>query len=171
VTPESQASHFKYQITSFSLDETLALGQKIGEIVVKGTLIALIGDLGSGKTAFAQGLARGLGVPAGYYITSPTFTLINEYPGRYRLYHVDLYRIASIVEAEDIGLLDIMEGDGITVIEWADRIEKDLPAGCLRLHFETTDDDTRVISLQAQGGKENLMLKEIKNWIEEQQCV
>ena len=62
MAPESQASHFKYQITSFSLDETLALGQKIGEIVVKGTLIALIGDLGSGKTAFVQGLARGLGV-------------------------------------------------------------------------------------------------------------
>ena len=165
--PDSPVSPLSYQTTSFSLDETQAIGQKIGEIVVVGTLITLSGDLGSGKTSFVQGLARGLGVPAEYYITSPTFTLINEYPGRCRLYHVDLYRIGSIEEAEDIGLYEIMEAGGITAIEWADRIEKDLPTDRICFEFEIESNNSRVIALQAQGKKETKLLNEIIGWIEE----
>jgi tRNA threonylcarbamoyladenosine biosynthesis protein TsaE len=164
--PDSPVWPLSYQTTSFSLDETQAIGQKIGKIVVVGTLITLYGSLGSGKTSFVQGLARGLGVPPDYYITSPTYTLINDYPGRYRLYHVDLYRIDGIDEAEDIGLYEIMEGDGITAIEWADRIEKDLPSDRVRLEFETNSDDSRAITLQAQGINEIKLLNEIIMWIE-----
>ena len=166
--PDSPVSPLSYQITSFSLDETQAIGQKIGEIVVTGTLITLYGNLGSGKTSFVQGLARGLGVPAEYYITSPTYTLINDYPGRCNLYHVDLYRIDGIDETEDIGLYEIMDGDGITAIEWADRIEKDLPSDRVSLEFETTSDDSRIITLKAQGVREIKLLKEIIVWIEGQ---
>ena len=166
--PDSPVLPLSYQTTSFSLDETQAIGQKIGEIVVTGTLITLYGNLGSGKTSFVQGLARGLGVPAEYYITSPTYTLINDYPGRCNLYHVDLYRIDGIDEAEDIGLYEIMDGDGIIAIEWADRIEKDLPSDRVSLEFETTGDDSRIITLKAQGVKEIKLLKEIIVWFEEQ---
>lgn len=164
--PDSPVWPLSYQTTSFSLDETQAIGQKIGKIVVAGTLITLYGSLGSGKTSFVQGLARGLGVPPDYYITSPTYTLINDYPGRCRLYHVDLYRIDGIDEAEDIGLYEVMEGDGITAIEWADRIEKDLPSDRVRLEFETNNDDSRAITLQAQGINEIKLLNEIIMWIE-----
>ena len=165
---KSQVSNFKFQITTFSLDETQALGQKIGATVTSGTVIALTGDLGSGKTSFVQGLARGLGVSPDFYITSPTFTIINEYPGRYRLFHVDLYRIDNPYETEEIGLYDIMGGDGITVIEWADRIENDLPTEHLHLQFKILDDETRKISIHAYGSKENILLKETKKWIKEQ---
>ena len=80
------------KLTTHSLDETLSLGINIGKMLNAGAIIALTGDLGSGKTSFVQGLAKGLDVSERYYITSPTFTLINEYPGRYRLFHIDLYR-------------------------------------------------------------------------------
>ncbi len=162
-----ETGNLKLQITTLSLDETRALGQKIGATVTGGTVIALTGDLGSGKTSFVQGLARGLEVPSDYYITSPTFTLINEYPGRYRLFHVDLYRIVNPFETEEIGLSDIMGGDGITVIEWADRIEDELPAEHLHLQFEILNDETRKIFIHAYGSKKNILLKETRKWIEE----
>ena len=101
----------KIDIIAHSVDETRKLGQKIGTLIKQPLVIALIGDLGSGKTAFVQGLACGLEVPDGYYITSPTFTLINEYPGRHPLAHVDLYRLEDIHDFEDLGLdsLDIVD--------------------------------------------------------------
>lgn len=167
MAPKSQVSNYNTKITTFSLDETRALGQKIGATVTGGTVIALTGDLGSGKTSFVQGLARGLEVSPDFYITSPTYTLINEYPGRYRLFHVDLYRIESPFDIEEIGLFDIMGGDGITVIEWADRIEDELPADHLHLQFEILNDETRKIFIHAYGSKENILLKETKIWIEE----
>jgi tRNA threonylcarbamoyladenosine biosynthesis protein TsaE len=86
----------KICITTHSVEETRELGRKIGLLIKQPFIIALIGDLGCGKTAFVQGLALGLGVPADYYITSPTFTLINEYPGRWPLFHVDLYSLEGI---------------------------------------------------------------------------
>lgn len=167
MAPKSRVSNYNTKITTFSLDETRSFGQKIGATVTGGTVIALTGDLGSGKTSFVQGLARGLEVPPDYYITSPTYTLINEYPGRYRLFHVDLYRIESPFETEEIGLFDIMGGDGITVIEWADRIEDELPAEHLHLKFKILNDETRKIFINAYGSKENILLKETQKWIEE----
>ena len=99
---------FSFETTTHSVEETRAFGERLGRHIIAGTTIALTGDLGSGKTAFVQGIARGLHVPAEYYITSPTFTLINEYPGRLRLHHVDLYRIEDPTEIEEIGLHEIM---------------------------------------------------------------
>ena len=86
----------KIDITTHSVQETRELGQNIGRLISQPITLALIGDLGSGKTAFVQGLAQGLDVPADYYITSPTFTLINEYPGRLALIHIDLYRLETV---------------------------------------------------------------------------
>lgn len=123
------------------------MGHKIGKKLKAGTIIALIGDLGSGKTVFVQGLASGLDVPDDDYITSPTFTLINEYMGRHHFYHVDLYRIENREDIDEIGLYDILKGDGITAIEWADRLPKDILARHPVVHFEIIDDDSRRIFL------------------------
>lgn len=157
-------SAFKYQITTGSVDETQKLGEIIGTAVTGGTVLALTGDLGSGKTAFVQGLARGLEVPDDYYITSPSYTLINEYPGRFPLVHVDLYRITDPVDIEDIGLYEILDDNGVVAIEWADRIgQKPLPDS-ITIHFEITDDDTRKICIYSNKLKDIYLLKKIEGF-------
>jgi len=154
-------SAFKYQITTRSMDETQILGEIIGKALTGGTVLALTGDLGSGKTAFVQGLARGLEVPNDYYITSPSYTLINEYPGRFPLFHVDLYRITDSVGIEDIGLYEILGDNGVVAIEWADRIEQKLLPDSITIHFEITDDDTRKICIYANKLKYIYLLKKL----------
>jgi len=159
-----QLSTFKYQISTRSVDETKNLGKIIGTAVTGGTVLALTGDLGSGKTSFVQGLARGLEVPDGYYITSPSYTLINEYPGRYPLFHVDLYRISDPMDMEDIGLYEILNNRGIVAIEWADRIEQKLIPDSINIHFELTGDKSRKICITADNIK-NAALFNLKSAI------
>ncbi|MEN8781008.1 MAG: tRNA (adenosine(37)-N6)-threonylcarbamoyltransferase complex ATPase subunit type 1 TsaE [Desulfobacterales bacterium] len=154
---------FTFETTTHSVEETQAFGERLGRHITAGTTIALTGDLGSGKTAFVQGIARGLHVPAEYYITSPTFTLINEYPGRLRLHHVDLYRIGDPIEIEEIGLHEILDSDGVTVIEWAERLGAELPAQHVRVHLEMTNDQTRHLTITAAGSAAVAMLKNAVN--------
>ena len=141
----------QFQITTRTPDETQKLGKTIGKWIEHPLVIGLTGDLGSGKTAFVQGLAEGLEVPGDYYITSPTFTLINEYPGRFPLFHIDLYRLDGISDLEDIGLDELLYGQAVIAIEWAEKISDGLPAEHLTMTFEITDDDYRRISLIAYG--------------------
>ena len=141
----------QFQITTRTADETRRLGETIGEWIDHPLVIGLSGDLGSGKTAFVQGLAEGLEVPGHYYITSPTFTLINEYPGRFPLYHIDLYRLDGISDLEDIGLGELLYDQAVIAIEWAEKMSDDLPAEHLTLSFEIGDDDCRRIRLNAYG--------------------
>ena len=138
-------------IETRSVTETQSLGQKIGSMIQKPTTLALIGDLGSGKTAFVQGLARGLGVPSDYYITSPTFTLVNEYPGRLPLFHIDLYRLETVRDLEDIGLDDLLYDQAVLAIEWADRVAENFSTDYLSIHFEIVDDEFRRLNLNAYG--------------------
>ena len=145
-----------------SLDETQALGEKIGKNLDPGTVLALTGDLGSGKTTFVQGLAKGLDVPDDYYITSPTYTLINEYPGRYHLFHVDLYRIENHAEFDDIGLYEILRSDGIVAIEWADKLPKNLLLEYLAIHIDILNDESRKISMAAHGLRGENLIKQIE---------
>lgn len=156
-----QLSTFKYQITTRSLDETKKLGKIIGTAVTRGTVLALTGDLGSGKTSFVQGLAKGLEVPDDYYITSPSYTLINEYPGRCPLFHVDLYRISDPEDMEDIGLYEILHNNGIVALEWADRIDQTLLPDAINLHFELTGEKSRKILITAYDPKNADLLKNI----------
>ena len=141
----------QFHITTHTSDETQKLGKTIGKWIEHPLVIGLSGDLGSGKTAFVQGLAEGLEVPDEYYITSPTFTLINEYPGRFPLFHIDLYRLDGISDLEDIGLDELLYGQAVIAIEWAEKISDDLPAEHLTMTFKITDDDYRRISLIAYG--------------------
>jgi tRNA threonylcarbamoyladenosine biosynthesis protein TsaE len=138
-------------ITTHSVDETREFGQKLGAAITHPLAIALIGDLGSGKTAFVQGLAKGLEVPADYYITSPTFTLINEYPGRLPLLHVDLYRLETIRELEDIGLDELYYGRAVLAIEWADKLAGEPFDESLSMSFKIMDDNCRKISILGHG--------------------
>ena len=141
----------RIQITSRSVRETQDLSQTLGKLINQPLIIALAGDLGSGKTAFVQGLAKGLEVPDRYYVTSPTFTLINEYPGRYPLVHVDLYRLENIDGLEDIGLDEMLNGQAVLAIEWADKLADALPAEHLLVTLEIIDDDCRTLGLDATG--------------------
>ena len=124
--------------------------------------IALSGDLGSGKTALVQGLAKGLDVSEQYYITSPTFTLINEYPGRFPLYHVDLYRIDDPFELEDIGLDEVLRADAVIAIEWSEKLPKGTLLSYLQLHFKISSETTRRIDLFAYGHPAANLLKALK---------
>jgi tRNA threonylcarbamoyladenosine biosynthesis protein TsaE len=131
-------------ITSHSVDETLAIGERMARELQHGAVLALHGDLGAGKTALVKGLARGLGCRA--EVTSPTFTLIHEYRGgRLPLYHVDLYRLGSSAQAVAIGLEDYLPGDGVTVIEWAERIADLLPATTWHVYLSVVNETTRTI--------------------------
>lgn len=114
-----------YKIYLKDEEETKNIGYKLGKIVDKGNIICLLGDLGAGKTTFTQSLARGLEVDD--YVTSPTFTIVNEYDGRIKLNHFDVYRIGSSEEMYDIGYDEYINSDGVCIIEWANLIEDILP--------------------------------------------
>ena len=139
------------EIITRSVFETQDLGRKIGSMIKLPVIIAMIGDLGCGKTAFVQGLAQGLDVPSDVYITSPTFTLINEYPARLPLFHVDLYRLETVQDLEDIGLDELLYDQAVLAIEWADKLAQKLLGDYLLLHFVIIDDDYRQINLIAYG--------------------
>jgi tRNA threonylcarbamoyladenosine biosynthesis protein TsaE len=137
-----------------SAAETGRLGQRLAQPLRGGDVIALCGELGSGKTTFTQGLARGLGIRAA--VTSPTFVLVNRYPapdGRV-LQHADCYRLTNApLEMWDIGLTDLYEGDDIVVIEWADRIPGLLPNEYLEIAFTYLDENRRRLCFVAHGDR------------------
>ena len=130
-------------IQSHSAAETEALGARLAERLGPGDVVALTGELGAGKTCFTQGLARGLGV-AGRAV-SPTFVLINEYRGRLPVHHVDAYRTESLTELLDLGLDELFSGDGVTIVEWADKLLPLLPAHTVHVHIEGVGDEPRTI--------------------------
>ncbi len=154
-------------IITHSVSETQNLGKKLGSLINQPLVIALIGDLGSGKTAFVQGLAGGLEVPEEYYITSPTFTLINEYPGRCGLVHVDLYRLEKIDDLEDIGLDEMLHGRSVIAIEWADKLLSGLLADHLTVRMDITDSDNRNLSLEATGHDEVNLIRAFEESLSE----
>jgi tRNA threonylcarbamoyladenosine biosynthesis protein TsaE len=151
-----------YKITTYSVKDTKKLGEKIGKRLKGKIVLTLTGDLGSGKTSFVQGLARGLEVPNDYYITSPSYTLINEYPGRHPLVHVDLYRLEDPVDFEDIGLYDMLDHTYVVAIEWADRIRQEFLPDRVTIKFEISGDTSRKICMSAHGVNAVNLLKEIK---------
>jgi len=149
-------------ITTASASETFNLGEKLGLFISSPLVITLTGDLGSGKTVLVQGLARGLEVPEAYYVTSPSYTLINEYPGRLTLYHADLYRLAGGADLEDLELLDLVNGKGVVAIEWADRINVQELGAYLHVSIETTGATTRKIQLLDAGQDRSDLLREVE---------
>lgn len=148
-------------IETRSAKATQKLGEKLGALLHSKALITLEGDLGCGKTTFSQGLAQGLEVPAEYYVTSPSFAMINEYPARRPFYHMDFYRLGNESELEDLGFFDILAQDCVAAIEWAAKfpaVFNNLPH--LEIKFSYLDTNLRQISLIAYGqAYENLIHK------------
>ena len=136
-----------------SPEQTQSLAEQLGRLLQPGDVVALVGELGSGKTLFSQGLARGLGVPKNFYITSPTFAIINEYPGRVPFYHLDLYRVSNRAELSELGLEEILYGLGAVAIEWAERLGQDLPVERLEVHLKFLGEEERDITFLAFGEK------------------
>jgi tRNA threonylcarbamoyladenosine biosynthesis protein TsaE len=126
-------------------EETAEAGERLGRTLGPGAVVALTGELGAGKTCFIQGLVRGLGVET--RATSPTFVLVNEYRGRVPVHHVDLYRVTSLAEIEDLGLPEIFGRDSVTVVEWADKLGPLLPADAIRVHIDGVGDEPRHIRI------------------------
>jgi tRNA threonylcarbamoyladenosine biosynthesis protein TsaE len=137
------------EVTTHDADATFALGRRLAAVAQAGDVVALWGELGAGKTVFAKGFGRGLGVEA--TVTSPSFILMAEYPARLRLFHVDLYRLADAADAVGGGLLDDRQAGGVTLIEWPERLGSTLPAERLDVRIEGTADEPRTIRLVAQG--------------------
>ena len=139
-------------------EQTRAIGHELGRLAHPGTLLALHGELGAGKTQLAKGVARGLGVTS--VVNSPTFVLMNEHVGRLRLYHVDAYRLDDPEEGVAAGLLDEREADGLTIIEWADRLAGWLPLDRLDLHLSAgAGPDDRTIEWRAWGAEHEALAR------------
>lgn len=150
-----------FSVITASPEKTWEVGRVLGSLLLAGDTLCLYGDLGAGKTNLAYGIARGLDVKE-QYITSPTFTFVNEYEGRVPFYHLDLYRMKSSDELESIGFSEYIDSDGVTVIEWAERAEGELPAECLSVYLSCIEENRHEIGFLAEGERyvkvlENLM--------------
>ena len=144
---------------SKSVLETIRIGRHIGGLLLRGDVIGLIGELGVGKTQFIKGLAAGVGVGNPTYVSSPSFTLINEYTGRTPFYHIDLFRLNAEKEAEELGLEEYLNGDGVTAIEWADKIPSLLPKELLWIQMSYSGKQTRSIEIVGKGKRYEELLK------------
>lgn len=130
---------------------TRKLGETLGRLLQSGSVVALIGELGSGKTVFAQGLARGLGVGPDEYVSSPSFALVNQYRGRVPIFHVDTYRLRNEPEMVALGYEDYFDPNGVTIIEWADKVRGLLPEKYVAVEFTITGPETREIRIELVG--------------------
>ena len=134
------------EIITKNWKETYNLGIEIAKKSKAGDCIALFGELGSGKTTFSKGIAKGLNIDED--ITSPTFNLVEIYDGKLKLYHFDLYRIEYDEEFDELSFEDYWEGDGLSVIEWAERAEYRLPRNTTKIYFEYLKDGSRGIKIE-----------------------
>jgi tRNA threonylcarbamoyladenosine biosynthesis protein TsaE len=133
--------------TSVSVAETEAAGARVGQEVRTGDVLALAGDLGAGKTQFVKGFVRGLGCPAP--VTSPTFVLLHEYRGgRLPIYHFDFYRLENLMAVKALGFDEYVFGDGVSIIEWADRFPSAIPGGARWIRFHVVSPHERTIELE-----------------------
>jgi tRNA threonylcarbamoyladenosine biosynthesis protein TsaE len=142
------------EFKTFSQDETIEVGKALGRLLNKGDIVCIIGDLGTGKTVLTNGIAQSLGIKE--HITSPTFTIVNEYNEKVPLYHFDVYRIADSEEMFEIGFEEYLYGEGIVVIEWADIIKDILPTEVIQVTIQKNLElgiDARVIEVTFIGDK------------------
>ena len=133
------------QIITNSAEETISFGKQLAAKIQKGTILALSGQLGAGKTTLIQGIAQGLGISG--YVTSPTFILINEYPGKIPMVHVDLYRLDSEDQIEDLGIEEYFERPAVIVVEWAEKLGHLLPGQAKKIEIEILEENKRKITI------------------------
>lgn len=151
------------KLISDSREQTLETGRIIGSVLERGDIVALIGELGSGKTCLTQGLAQGLGVAENVPVVSPTFTLINEYPGKLPLVHLDVYRLSGPRDLEDMGYEEYFYGGGVIVIEWAEKVRDVLPDRTLFVTMRYVDENTRELVLEGPEDKMKKLEKRLQS--------
>ena len=151
----------KHEITSTSVEDTIAIGSLLGSAAQPNDVIALTGPLGAGKTHLAKGFAAGLQVNDTHVVNSPTFVLVNEYEGRLHMYHVDAYRLAGSAELAALGFEDMCVADGLVVVEWADKIQDLLPADSLSIELTATGENSRQLRLTPGGPHSKQLLTEL----------
>jgi tRNA threonylcarbamoyladenosine biosynthesis protein TsaE len=134
-----------------SVAETEALGRRLGQLLFPGAVVALVGQLGAGKTQLVRAIAEGLDIPNPDTVSSPTFVLIQEYAARLPIYHFDAYRLHSEAEFAELGVHEYFEGDGVCLIEWADKVRGVLPAEHLEVRLHITGPQARRVELEARG--------------------
>ncbi len=143
-----------------NVDATLALGMQLGQFLPANSVVALVGDLGTGKTVLTQGIGRGLEVPSA--VQSPTFVLVQEHlGGRLPLWHADLYRLEHPADVEQLGLEEMMESDGVVVVEWADRFPTILPTDHLWVDVRDAPEGARTVSIRATGPRHGRVLERL----------
>lgn len=140
-----------FVFTSQNEGDTIILGRCLGSLLTPGCVVGLTGELGAGKTYFVKGIAYGINKIAANEVTSPTFTILQEYEGRIPLYHFDAYRLSGPDDLEAIGFYEYVYGKGVSIIEWADRIGSAFPDQYLLINIEATDIYERVFTFQAYG--------------------
>jgi tRNA threonylcarbamoyladenosine biosynthesis protein TsaE len=138
-------------VITFNADETVALGRKLGNLLKSGDFIALVGELGSGKTRFVQGVAVSLEVDPAEPVTSPTYAILHIHGGRLLLYHFDLYRLGGDEDAAELGFAEYFYGDGVSFVEWADRLAGEMPTERLTITFSHLGEEKRRIGFAAAG--------------------
>ena len=149
-----------FKLNTSSPEETQELGRRLGELAEPGNVFLLEGTLGSGKTCLVQGIARGLGISE--YVMSPTFVLVRELKGRLPLYHIDLYRLDNLAEIIDLGLDDYFYGQGLSVVEWADKATRLLPPEHLLIKIEYNGETGRRFYLKAAGKRYREITQKLK---------
>ena len=152
-----------YTYHSHSPSDTQSLGERIGKYIESGAVLALIGELGSGKTLLTRGICAGLEVPL-RQVNSPTFVLVNEYRGRLPVYHMDLYRLGGIDDVVDIGVLDYLTRAeaGVLIIEWAEKVLELLPEDHLKAEIAIISARKRQLSFSATGEKYKYLIKKVQ---------
>ncbi|MFO8011251.1 MAG: tRNA (adenosine(37)-N6)-threonylcarbamoyltransferase complex ATPase subunit type 1 TsaE [Dehalococcoidia bacterium] len=150
------------QLISKSPQETHRTGLEIGQLLNEGSLILLSGELGAGKTCLAQGIARGAGYNG--YVTSPSFVLVKEYSGRLNIYHIDFYRLGDITEIAELGIDDYIYGDGVCIIEWAEKASGYMPEENLSIRLEHIpgEDESRFVQFAATGERYETLLEKLR---------
>ena len=153
-------SHFKIDLDGISRTEVL--GRRLGQLLFPSALVALIGPLGAGKTQLVRAIAEGLDIPDPRVVSSPTFVLIQEYDARLPIYHFDVYRLRSEAEFAELGAHEYFDGDGVCLIEWADRVPSLLPAERLEARLEVVGETARRLELTAIGDRYRTLLGELE---------
>jgi tRNA threonylcarbamoyladenosine biosynthesis protein TsaE len=148
-----------WSAVSHSQSQTKRWGKKLAQLLEGGEIIGLSGELGTGKTCFARGVAEGLGVGANAWIRSPTFTLINEYHGRLPVYHIDLYRVSGRAEQEGLDLREYLYGDGVCVVEWFEYLPADEAEEFLEVNFAHAAVNRRTLTFSARGDRYERILQ------------
>src|SRR5262245_8410415 len=149
------------ELESHSVADTEALGRRLGTLLFQGAVVALIGPLGAGKTQLVRAIAEGLGVADSRIVSSPTFVLIQEYAGRLPICHFDAYRLRGPAEFAELGTHEYFQGDGVCLVEWADRVESCLPAEHLHIDIAIIGETSRRFTLEARGDRYETLLNQL----------